>query len=257
MPAAKQIAANRLNSQKAAGARTAEGKAASRFNALKHGVYAGHHEQYRPSIPTGASSPTLFTTNGVSPAFASFRDFSRTPSPNAPQSPLCAASASPRRRTLAFGTNPARSGIKNLGSNSPAPLVIFRPQPQQAKPTSTSSASFHGLFTNPPLPPNPTARCWPGCLAACPPERPAKSPLRGLCVSASKTPASGTPPHPQLRSTVYSQTPAPPATQLPVAGPDASPLPARIPRKVLSSPRLSVEEPRFWNQTQPQAESRM
>src|SRR6202789_808867 len=38
----KQRAANRANSQKSTGPRTTEGKAVSRFNALKHGIYAVH-----------------------------------------------------------------------------------------------------------------------------------------------------------------------------------------------------------------------
>ena len=42
MATAKQIAANRRNSQKNTGPRTAEGKAVSRFNALKHGIFAVH-----------------------------------------------------------------------------------------------------------------------------------------------------------------------------------------------------------------------
>ena len=42
MATAKQIAANRLNSQKNTGPRTAPGKAVSRFNALKHGIFAVH-----------------------------------------------------------------------------------------------------------------------------------------------------------------------------------------------------------------------
>jgi len=67
MATAAQIAANRLNSQKP---HTAEAKAASRFNALKHGIYAEHqimfdeteedltelaaeyHEQHAPANPT-------------------------------------------------------------------------------------------------------------------------------------------------------------------------------------------------------------
>jgi hypothetical protein len=67
MPTAKQTAANRMNAQKSTGPRTAAGKAVSRFNALKHGIYAVHqimfdekpedlaeltaeyHEQYSPA----------------------------------------------------------------------------------------------------------------------------------------------------------------------------------------------------------------
>src|SRR5580698_1248312 len=67
MPTAKQAAASRANAQKSTGPRTAQGKAASRFNALKHGIYAQHqimfdekaedlaelaaeyHEQYSPT----------------------------------------------------------------------------------------------------------------------------------------------------------------------------------------------------------------
>ena len=40
MATAKQIAASRANSQKSTGPRTTAGKAASRFNALKHGIHA-------------------------------------------------------------------------------------------------------------------------------------------------------------------------------------------------------------------------
>src|SRR5580658_5150624 len=40
MPTAKQTAANRMNSQKSTGPRTASGKAASRYNALKHDIFA-------------------------------------------------------------------------------------------------------------------------------------------------------------------------------------------------------------------------
>src|SRR5580698_1374622 len=40
MPTAKQIAASRANGQKSRGPITPEGKAKSRFNALKHGIHA-------------------------------------------------------------------------------------------------------------------------------------------------------------------------------------------------------------------------
>jgi hypothetical protein len=40
MPTAKQTAANRTNSQQSTGPRTTPGQAASRFNALKHGIFA-------------------------------------------------------------------------------------------------------------------------------------------------------------------------------------------------------------------------
>src|SRR6202050_5625497 len=42
MPTARQSAASRANSQKSTGPRTTAGKAVSRFNALKHGIYAVH-----------------------------------------------------------------------------------------------------------------------------------------------------------------------------------------------------------------------
>jgi hypothetical protein len=42
MPTATQRAASRANSQKSTGPRTTAGKAVSRFNALKHGIYAVH-----------------------------------------------------------------------------------------------------------------------------------------------------------------------------------------------------------------------
>jgi hypothetical protein len=40
MPTAKQTAANRMNAQKSTGPRTSAGKAASSYNALKHGIFA-------------------------------------------------------------------------------------------------------------------------------------------------------------------------------------------------------------------------
>ena len=40
MASPAQIAANRANAQKSTGPRSAEGKSASRFNALKHGIDA-------------------------------------------------------------------------------------------------------------------------------------------------------------------------------------------------------------------------
>jgi hypothetical protein len=40
MPTAKQTAANRMNSQNSTGPRTPQGQAASRYNAVKHGIFA-------------------------------------------------------------------------------------------------------------------------------------------------------------------------------------------------------------------------
>jgi len=69
MPTAKQSAASRANAQKSTGPRTPQGKAASRFNALKHGIHAETqvmfdenpadlaeltaelHDHYRPADP--------------------------------------------------------------------------------------------------------------------------------------------------------------------------------------------------------------
>jgi hypothetical protein len=70
MPTAKQIAASRANGQKSHGPATSEGKAKSRYNALKHGIHAQSqvmfdetaedlaelaaeiHEQYSPADAT-------------------------------------------------------------------------------------------------------------------------------------------------------------------------------------------------------------
>jgi len=49
MPSAKQTAANRMNSQKSTGPRTTQGKAASRYNALKHGIHAQHQIMFDES----------------------------------------------------------------------------------------------------------------------------------------------------------------------------------------------------------------
>jgi hypothetical protein len=46
MRTAKQRAASRANAQKSTGPRTAEGKRMSRFNAIKHGIYAVHQIMY-------------------------------------------------------------------------------------------------------------------------------------------------------------------------------------------------------------------
>src|SRR5579862_7483430 len=69
MATAKQIAANRANAQKSTGPSSAHGKAAARYNALKHGIFstaqimfdekaedladlaAEYHEQYNPANP--------------------------------------------------------------------------------------------------------------------------------------------------------------------------------------------------------------
>src|SRR5579862_143033 len=69
MASAAQIAANRRNSQKSSGPRTAEGKAVSRYNALKSGLHArsmvilgesaeeleevaeNYRREYRPATP--------------------------------------------------------------------------------------------------------------------------------------------------------------------------------------------------------------
>src|SRR5580693_4881741 len=73
MSTLKQQEANRLNAEKCTGPRTAEGKAASRYNALKHGIHAElevmydedaedlasltaeFHEQFSPANPNERS----------------------------------------------------------------------------------------------------------------------------------------------------------------------------------------------------------
>jgi hypothetical protein len=49
MATAKQAAASRANSLKSTGPRSTQGKAASRFNALKHGIYAQHQIMFDES----------------------------------------------------------------------------------------------------------------------------------------------------------------------------------------------------------------
>jgi hypothetical protein len=53
-------AANRANAQESTGPRTTAGKAASCFNALKHGIYAVHQIMFdeKPRIPPSIASCT-------------------------------------------------------------------------------------------------------------------------------------------------------------------------------------------------------
>src|SRR3979490_705097 len=66
MSTLKQIEANRLNAKKSTGPRTAEGKAAVRLNALKHGLFAldpiieGENPVHFDAPPTNAPSAGLF-----------------------------------------------------------------------------------------------------------------------------------------------------------------------------------------------------
>jgi len=127
--------------------------------------------------------------------------------------------------------------------------------------TPTSQTHLHILsfvpriIHKPPAPPNPTARCWPGCLAACPPERP-QSPL---CAPLRLRVED-----PRFRNASTSSAsfhglfanPAPPQPNCRLL--------ARMPRRCQpntpQSPLLAAPQRRrtsLWNQTQPQAESRM
>ncbi len=61
MPTAKQTAANRMNAQKSTGPRTTAGKAVSRFNALKHGIYAIHQIMFDEKPEDLAEPPPSIT----------------------------------------------------------------------------------------------------------------------------------------------------------------------------------------------------
>jgi hypothetical protein len=57
----KQAAASRANSQKSTGPRSAAGKAVSRFNALKHGIYAVHQIMFEDLAELSAEYHELYS----------------------------------------------------------------------------------------------------------------------------------------------------------------------------------------------------
>ena len=195
----KQIAANRLNAQKNTGPRTPAGKAASRFNALKHGIYAVHqimfdekaedlaelaaeyHEHHSPADPHECLlvetlvhnewrlrrmrrveadlwyhaynafvvkniEVTLKCTSGD--AFATdsstFERLQRV------------VNSCERAYHRALRELQAKVG-QALSPANPAAQSLESPQPEEYKPTSASSASFH---SNPKAPAS-AATKWP------------------------------------------------------------------------------------------------
>src|ERR1035441_5914001 len=117
-----QITANRANAQKSTGPRSAEGKSASRFNALKHGM-----------TPLPSSSPAKIPP-------------SSTPSPpstlasSAPNPPL--SSTMSRPCSAPIGRRSASSGSRPISSapSSPNPPVQPSPPPSSATPPPPNSS---------------------------------------------------------------------------------------------------------------------
>src|SRR4030095_3435286 len=130
MASPAQINANRANAQKSTGPRSAEGKSASRFNALKHGIDAA-------SIVIPGEDPADYDALAAD----YHRDF-RPPSPSAPlhAATMLRADCQTRRlqraeaalhRTLLAET-PGASLAAALLSDSPAAKLLARVQRQIA-----------------------------------------------------------------------------------------------------------------------------
>jgi hypothetical protein len=247
MLTAKQIAANRLNSQEAPGSRTVEGKAVSSFNALKHG--AGHHARYSPVDPKKcflleASIELCHRHAGGDQAQQGGNTQPIRTLPNIRNRRGCNSARAFPTSSGAFQRLQTRCQLLIVRQALPpakpdALLQVPQPQP-------TSSASFRQFCKPPAWTPQ-------GLLCA------ASASLR-LRVEEprlrSPTPTIQT--HLHILSFVPRINPANQPSKVTGCLNACQPEPPQNPLCAASpSSRLRVEEPRFWNQTLPAAESQM
>jgi hypothetical protein len=198
MPTAKQQASSRANSQKSTGPRTTAGKAASRFNALKHGIFAVHqimfdekaadlaelsaeyHEHHRPANPKERilvdilvqSEWRLRRMRRVE-ANLWYRAYDAFVVKNIDVTLTCTSGD-------AFATGSSTferlqrlvNSCERVYHRARKELQVARahrlrsPQPEQSKTTSTSSASFRQN----PQPPAPAAPATPAETSPTPPD---------------------------------------------------------------------------------------
>src|ERR1039457_566639 len=149
-----QITANRANAQKSTGPRSVEGKSASRFNALKHGIdaasivipgedpadydslAAAYHRAFRPETPSAASNPSRPTFTEPS-----------SPSPLAHPSPPLSSPNLP----------PPNSSPASSARSPPSSAPGTAPRPHSAAPAGTLRPTLGNTSTPSvpcPLPPN-------------------------------------------------------------------------------------------------------
>ena len=127
-----QITANRANAQKSTGPRSAEGKSASRFNALKHGIDAA-------SIVIPGEDPAEYealvaatTTESIRPQSPPKRPSTSIPC-SAPTGRSAASNASRPTSTAPSSPNPPDATLAAaLLSDSPAAKLLARVQRQIA-----------------------------------------------------------------------------------------------------------------------------
>jgi hypothetical protein len=169
MATSAQINANRANAQKSTGPRSAEGKSASRFNALKHGIdaasivipgedpadydalIAAYHRDFRPESP----SETFHVDTMLRADWQKRRlqrveaDLHRTLLAETPGASLAAAllSDSPAARLLARVPS-ARSAPSNAPGTAPTPssaAPAARPRPTPTRPSIATSTVWEPL----------------------------------------------------------------------------------------------------------------
>ena len=175
MATAKQSAASRANSLKSTGPLTAAGKGASCYNALKHGIHsqqqimfdeteedlaelaAEYHEQHAPASPTERQLVDTLIHNewrlrrmrrveAVLWEHAANSYLSQHPDEPACNSAHAFVTNSGAFERLQRVVNSCERNyhraLKELRAAQFRPAVLETPQPEESKPTSTSSASI-------------------------------------------------------------------------------------------------------------------
>jgi hypothetical protein len=169
MATPKQTAANRMNAQKSTGPRTTAGKAVSRFNALKHGIYAVHQIMFDEK-PEDLAELTTEYHDLCAPADAKERllvdalvhNEWRLRRMRRVEAELWQSAYDHRNP---FGTNGGTNGCRSLNPKAPPPAA---PQPAPAPSRANPPARLPSSDSQRPICDQPNLRALPSSGAVLP-----------------------------------------------------------------------------------------